>query len=313
MENLQLQPRRNRRRSHRVETLDLFVSIKRVRWLIFEEYLDVETMDINRGGIGFITGDMKLKLLENIRMHIDYDAEEYFISGVVVYQHEREGLEFYGIMFTQLPHQFEALLDKLLERASHESNEALELDTEQYEKTQKINISDIIKSRQILRAKRIGMAAIIKAQNNTRNIKAISATSDEELESVSDEINKYQAIPDTQRRVEIRYPAEALTVRVRSRGLANFVDFILTEASDISLGGLSFSTRSNDPRLGEKVRLELRYKGMVLRASGLITYFNPKGNRQQYGIQFTMVPVKLKSLITILAANNDKNSQLFAN
>ncbi len=310
MDNSQLQPRKNRRRSDRVEALDLFVSIKRRRWLVFEEYLDVETMDVNRGGLGIISGDMKLKLLENIRMHVDYDAEEYFISGVVVYIHEREGLEFYGVMFTQLPHQFEHLLDKLLEKVTHETKAVLELDMEQYEKTQKINIADIIKSRQILRAKRIGMEAIIKAQNNTRNIKAVSDSSEEKLESISEELDKFETVLDTQRRVDIRYAATSLIVRARSRGLASFVDFITTEASDVSLGGLSFTTRATDPRLGEKVRLELKYKDMVLRASGLITYYNLKGGRHQYGVQFTMVPVKLKSLVTILSSDSDKNSQV---
>ncbi|NOX42221.1 MAG: PilZ domain-containing protein [Gammaproteobacteria bacterium] len=311
MDNLQQQPRKNRRRSDRIEAPELFVSVKRKRWLIFEEYLDVETMDVNRGGVGIISGDLKLKLLEKVRLHLDYDAEEYFISGVVVYVQEREGLEFYGIMFTQLPHQFEELLDTLLERSAEESIEIVdEVDMASYQKTQKISIADIIKSRQILRAKRIGQAAILKAQNNTRNIKAISDSSLEDLESVSEVLNKSQTVPDTQRRVDVRYNARLLTVRARSRGLASFVDFITTEASDVSLGGLSLSTPATDPRLGEKIRLELRYKDMVLRASGLITYYSPKGDQHQYGIQFTMVPVKLKSLIKILAANSDKNSQV---
>ena len=78
---------KNRRRTSRVEMPDLFVSVKRKRWLVFEEYVDVETMDINRGGLGIIASDLELKLLENIRFHFEYDGAEYFIGGVVVYKY----------------------------------------------------------------------------------------------------------------------------------------------------------------------------------------------------------------------------------
>jgi len=312
MNELNQNTRKNRRRSDRVEAPDLFVSVKQKRWLVFEEYIDVETMDVNRGGVGIIASDLNLNLLENVRLHFDYDAEEYFISGVVVYQHERDGLEFYGVMFTQLPPQFENLLGRLLAQYSFDTNEPNEEETGKFEKTQQIDFADVIKSRQMLRAKQIGLDAVEKARNATRQVKDIAESNRKKIDAVASEIIQSTTIPDSQRRVEARYQSDLLGIRARSRGLASFVDFIDTEALDISMGGVSFSTRSTDPRLGEKVRLELKYKNMVLRASGLITYFGVKDNRNQYGVQFTMVPTKLKSLIKIVEENSQKSKQAIA-
>lgn len=312
MDVIETSPKKNRRRSERIEAPDLFVSVKRKRWLVFEEYIDVETLDVNRGGVGIIASDLKLKLLENVRLHFDFDGEEYFISGIVVYQNSREGLEFYGIMYTQLPHQFEDLLGRLLAEAALDDREDDVLQMEDLQKTQKIDIADIIKSKQIRRAKRIGNAAISKAKNATRQIKAIAKSNKEKLESVSTELSKLDTIPDTQRRIDPRYPAQLLGVRIRSRGLASFVDFIKTDATDVSLGGISLSTKTSVSRLGEKVRLELKYKNMVLRASGLITYFCEKDGQYHYGVQFTMVPMKMRSLIRIMQASEDRSNQAAA-
>jgi len=312
MDELQQKSIKNRRRSDRVEAPDLFVSVKRKRWLVFEEYIDVETMDVNRGGVGIIGSDLSLKLLENVRLHFDYDAEEYFISGVVVYQHERDGLEFYGIMFTQLPPQFEDLLGRLLAQYSFDTIEANEDEMSQFEKTQQIDIADIIKSRQIRRAKRIGLEAVEKAKGATREVQDRANTNRQKLEAVASDLNQSVVIPDTQRRIDARFNADVLSMRARNRGLASFVDFVEAEASDISLGGISFSTKSTDPRLSEKLRLEIKYKGMVLRASGLITYYSAKGDRNYYGVQFTMVPMKMKSLISIIKASGQKSDQAIA-
>jgi hypothetical protein len=64
----------------------------------------------------------------------------------------------------------------------------------------------------------------------------------------------------------------------------------------------------SEPRLNEKVRLELKYKNMVLRASGLVSYIKDENGRINYGVQFTMVPTKMKSLIRIMAANSQNKT-----
>ena len=298
---------KNRRRTSRVEIPDLFVSVKRKRWLVLEEYIDVETMDINRGGIGVIASDLDLKLLENIRFHFEYDAGEYFIGGVVVYKYDREGLEFYGVMFTQIPHQFETLLTRLIDESTSED---VVIDMAQHEKTQKINFADIIKARQLNRSKKLGQSAIADARKTSEYLKKLVETQREKIDQVADDVNQSSTVPDTQRRLEVRYSTDVLVVRVRSRGLASFVDFIPTEPCDISFGGVSFSIAESEPRLSEKVRLELRYKNMVLRASGLVSYVEANDGRINYGVQFTMIPTKMNSLLKIMAANDSLDNQV---
>lgn len=303
---------KNRRRSSRVEAPDLFVSVKKKRWLVFEEYIDVETMDINRGGVGMIASDLNLKLLENVRLHFDYENGEYFIGGVVVYKHERDGLEFYGVMFTQIPHQFEVLLGDLIDGVADDGIVAEKAGMGDHEKTQKINIADVIHARQVERSKHLGNAAVEDARKARHLVKKISQTARETLDEVSSEINAAKTVPDTQRRVDARFSTDVLGVRVRSRGLASFVDFVSAEPGDISFGGLSFSMSTSEPRLHEKVRIELKYKNMVLRASGLVSYIKEENDRINYGVQFTMVPTKMKSLIRIMAANKQTNAHAAA-
>lgn len=282
----------DRRRKARINVSGLEVSIELKRWKIFKEYVECNTTNINQGGIGIIASDLKLLPFQKVRLKMIYHGdsyleEEYYITGTVAYQYQLDGLEFYGITFIQVPPQFDSLIEKWFARTQSEEDRF----------RQSLPLSET-KAAQKALVKGDAVFTPIQTPLDTSPVEPSDHDISTQVADTSEDGTR--VVFGTQRRIENRYPVSGLKVKVRNRGLMYFADFVEGDGVDISLGGISFATPKDAGRLVDRVRLEILYKEKVLRADGLVSYFSARETENHYGVQFTMVPLKLASLVKII-------------
>ena len=287
-------PKFDKRRFPRVHVPNLEVSIERIWWRFFKDYHECEPMNLCEGGVGLIGSEVKLSKLDQVRLKINYFEEEHFVHGVVTFNYEKDGLEFYGIEFNQID---ETLADSIKTWFAETNDQSQ-------------------RATQIKRKNPSGAANQSNPETEAfvgpRNTDTALQDKSEAAEVLIDqtESNTFTASPrqiQQEQRMSKRYYTSGLVVRVRNWGLANFEDFIDGEVADISLGGIGFLATISGQNLTDRVRLEIAYKDKVLRAVGEVVANRLQEQTNRYSIKYTMVPVKLRSLMKIIAANDRKN------
>lgn len=273
---------KERRRGDRVKVPGLEVSIEKKRWLVFEDFEQCAAIDVNQGGVGLVTEKMHLELFQPIRLKINYFTDEFFIAGSVVHEYAKDGFEFYGVAFHDLPKELSALIQDWCRQPTMSSMEVSREATEI--------------GRSVLTHERGSadkpQAQTQKAKRGAGEDPAVDARTAQPAQSDSDAPDK--------RRSEIRLPAGTLTIRVRNRGLSHFTDFYEAEVVDISFGGVGIVARNGAENFDGKVRLELIKDGIKYRADGRVAHATANGQGLHYGIQYTMVPPKYKALLADL-------------
>jgi c-di-GMP-binding flagellar brake protein YcgR len=287
-------PKSDKRHFPRIYVPNLEVSVERPWWRFFKNYHECEPVNLCEGGVGLIASDANLSKQDQVRLKINYFEEEHFAYGVVTFKEEKDGLEFYGIEFNQVDERLAESIKIWFAEVKEQSQSATE--------TKGINPPDtaILSNPQT--------EAVADPQNTDTVLQDKSEAAEVLIDQdLSDKATSQSKGERQEQRTSKRFNAPGLAVRVRNWGLANFEDFIKGEVADISLGGIGFQATASGQHLTDRVRLEITYKDKVLRAVGEVVANRSQEQADRYSIKYTMVPVKLSSLMKIIAANDRKN------
>lgn len=114
----------NRRCESRLQAPALQLRLRRAG-LLGGPYRPCEILDIDRGGLGLRGRGLKLRVGDKVNLRLHDGHSDYSAAGVVSYrQKRRKGVVQYGVVFIQVPHELDCLIEALMATQTNTTDKA---------------------------------------------------------------------------------------------------------------------------------------------------------------------------------------------